>query len=142
MFDNNDIGGVYYLKTRVGICENDNEWCIIESNILKEFHSVVPKIISNEEKINNFFLSATAHEIIEGVFEDTQLSNAIALFRTGHPSHDSDLTDIINLKSNVYKKMKEGNCLDNLICLNWDENYRDNFINRITNVLKKIFWKK
>lgn len=143
LFDNNDIGGVYYLKTRVGICENDNEWCIIESNILEVFHSVVPKIISNKEEINNFFLSATAHEIIEGVFEDTQLSNnAIALFRTGHPSRDSDLTEIINLKSNVYKKMKEGNCLDNLICLNWDENYRDNFINRITNVLKKNILEK
>lgn len=138
ILDENEIGGEYFLKKRVGQFIDDGTWSIEEHRL----HNALIKCVQNnnalsEDTLKKLNSSATEQEIIEGLLLNDELcDNAIVVFRKGYPEKDEDQTKIDALKSRVFEKMLSDSCNNNLFELSWGENYSVRFKEIIIKALK------
>lgn len=138
ILDENEIGGEYFLKTRTDEYRDDSIWLQIESRLRSILLDCAEKSELSEAKIKLLTSSATEQEIIEGLLgTDDICNNAIALFRTGYPESDEDLTNINELKNRIIKRMTEDQCEDNIITLHFDEEYKNKFSSCVLEILKR-----
>ena len=106
ILDENEIGGEYFLKTRTDEYRDDSIWLQIESRLRSILLDCAEKSELSEAKIKLLTSSATEQEIIEGLLgTDDICNNAIALFRTGYPESDEDLTNINELKNRIISRL-------------------------------------
>ncbi len=139
IYDENEIGGEYYLKTRENSFIDDNVWSAEEARLHKALISCASKNagfpIETKKKLTS---SATEQEILEGLLSSSDMSdNAIAIFRIGYPEKDSDQSKIDELKKRIKEKMTEDGCADNVFELVWNDDYPVNFKKIIILTLKK-----
>lgn len=136
--DENEIGGVYYLKARTGKYIDYDEWIVEETAI----HNA---LVSCSTRMNNMSYetqkmlssSATEREIIEGLLSNDDIcDNTIAVFRNGYTDKDSDLSKINDLRDRIIGRMSEDGCEDNLLTLSWDDEYAEQFKERVLTVLR------
>lgn len=138
VLDENEIGGEYYLKTRINQFIDDAVWVKEEAAI----HQALLKCAKACDDIQTSTMtaltcSATEQEILEGLLsEDNFCDNSIALFRTGYPERDPDQSKIIALKKRIAQKMSKEESTINCIELAFDEKYVEHFKAEIINSLK------
>lgn len=143
IYDENEIGGDYFLKTRSGQYTDDAVWSQIESKLRSILLECAGKGHFSEDKIRLLTSSATEQEIIEGLLgNDDVCNNAIALFRTGYPEQDKDLTSINNLKSRIIERMTQDQCENNIITLQFNDEYKKQFSASVIEILKRNIGKE
>lgn len=138
IFDENEIGGEYYLKTREDIFVDDSTWSAEEEKLHKALISCASKNTRfPSETKKKLTSSATEQEILEGLLSNADMSdNAIAIFRSDYPEKDSDQSKIDELKKRIKEKMSDDGCTDNIFELTWNNEYPVNFKDIIVSSLK------
>lgn len=138
IYDSNEIGGCYYLKERTDEYVDDRVWFEKEKELRDILIRLVDLIDDESGRFNSYKMSATEHEIFAGLFNKIEQSDSvIALFRTGFPDKDESQEMINNLKRRIEERLSSVGCQENIINLEWDENYSHFFVERITNILLK-----
>lgn len=136
IYDSNEIGGCYYLKERTDEYIKDETWFTKEKELHETLIRLVDLIDDKTEKFNLYKMSATEHEIFAGLFNKIEQDDSvIAIFRTGFPDKDESQERINNLKRRIEERLSSVGCQENIINLEWDENYHRLFVERITNIL-------
>jgi len=141
LFDENELDGEYYLKTRLGEYVNEEKWQAKE----EELYDALLRCVSNQANIsadyvNRLTSSATEQEILEGLLESDGISNnTIAIFRNNYHTKDADQSKIINLKKRIIEKMRSDGCDDNIFHIEWADTpaYENEFKLAVIDILKK-----
>ena len=124
IFDGNQIGGEYYLRSRTDKYEKDQEWKIIEDMLRQILLSCASKTGLVEDDHLSLSSSATELEIVEGLFNDSDnCEGVIAYFRSGccDEEKEEDLLKTNDLKERIRDRLtKDGNS-DNIIELKHSE---------------------
>ena len=137
-FDENEIGGTYYLKPRTGKYISYDTWETEEKSI----HTALASCLARMEEVmyetqKMLSTSATEQEIMEGLLSNEDVcDNTIAVFRSGYTEKDSDISKINELKARITERMSEDGCADNILSLKWNDGYSEQFRKRVVAVLK------
>lgn len=136
IYDSNEIGGCYYLKERTDEYIKDETWFTKEKELQDTLIRLVDLIDDKSGRFNSYKMSATEHEIFAGLFNKIEQDDSvIAIFRTGFPDKDESQERLNNLKRRIEERLSSVDCQENIINLEWDENYNHLFVERITNIL-------
>ena len=136
LYDSNEIGGCYYLKERTDEYIDDKVWFIKEKELQDTLIRLVDLIDDKTGRFDSYKMSATEHEIFAGLFNKIEQGDSvIAIFRTGFPDKDESQEKINNVKRRIEERLYSVDCQENIIELEWNENYPQFFIERISKIL-------
>ena len=134
--DNNEVGGAYYLKARIGEFSDDHVWSNVETSLRSILCKYATKCNLSSDFITQLNTSATEAEIIEGLLGDEKKRDStIAFFRYGHNKRDLDQTRIEALKKRILDHLSGSENQNNVVSLKYNEEYYAHFCEVITSLL-------
>lgn len=145
--DENELEPAYFLCTRFGEYESDTKWYEIENHLRAILTTKAIAIGFPHDKMVELTTSATEREIVEGLLANPNVGdNVIAIFRTGFPEKDLDLTAIQILREKIRKRMQHDQMSQNLVELNFNtESYAQQFetavIDRLKYAIEEEIWR-
>lgn len=136
LLDENEIGGIYYLKARTAEFSDDAVWGNVETNLHSILCTYATKCNLSRDFIDELNTSATEAEIIEGLLSDEEKRNSmLAVFRFGHSKKDTDTTKIEALKQKILDHLGGSENQNNVLLLKYDEGYCTRFCEKTTSLL-------
>jgi len=75
ILDKNQLPTSYILKERLGKFRNYDTWEMVETRLRNIFHTAIESLDFSSEEKKKYFLSATEHEVVEGIFEYMELTS-------------------------------------------------------------------
>ncbi|MDO5479775.1 MAG: ATP-binding protein, partial [Clostridia bacterium] len=138
LLDENNIPKVYRLSRRSGEYADDGVWYKEEEKLHEILEKKAKECGFDAETMIKYTSSATEHEILKGLFGNEDIAdNVIVLMREGYTERDEDLTKTRELKNRIREKMKKDNLSDNIITLDYNEDYYKAMEERVTALLIK-----
>ncbi|MBR6720014.1 MAG: DUF4062 domain-containing protein [Clostridia bacterium] len=138
LLDENNIPKVYYLNRRSGEYVDDNIWYSEEEKLHAILEKRAKECSLKKEELVKYEASATEHEILKGLFGNEDIAdNVIVLMREGYPEKDRDMTRTCELKRRIREKMEEDNLSENIITLDFNDEYYELMEQRVTELLIK-----
>ncbi|MBQ9921741.1 MAG: DUF4062 domain-containing protein, partial [Clostridia bacterium] len=136
LLDRNNVPEIYYLDKRTGEYADEQVWKNEESRLHDILEKKAIECGFEESELVKYTASATEHEILEGLFENENTAdNVIVLFREGYSERDEDIFKVKELKRRIKEKIDEDCLSENLITLDYGENYYREMEEKITALL-------
>lgn len=133
--DENEVGGVYFLRPRQDAFTNRDTWAAEESILRNAFLKVV-NIDGGSDIIGFSFVSATEHEIDKGLFDATSAADAVVLTKDSGEAPDERATV---LRERVADYMKANGLEQRVLSFNEaEEAYESAFVTDVTRTLRNL----